>query len=246
MRLTIAKFPEHNGISGENEKKIKFESGRKRRVPASRTEKNKLNEKMVQVFAICVMRHNGFEVVPIMLCSEYELSTFGFFKRGTVKELMTFFGREVVQRTRPGDKNVVDQGDYVCHSYVSGEHLGCAIVTDKDYPTRVGLSLAALVLQEFKAAHPDDWVSHRQDVQLATPNIQKLLEKYQKPEVADNISKIQKDLDEVKDILHQSMEDLLKRGERLETIIEKSDDLSASSKQFLWQAKKNNECCSYT
>jgi len=202
---------------------------------------------MVQVFSIVIMRHNGPDTPPVFLSSEYDLSSFGFFKRGTVKELINFFMRQVIQRTLPGEKNVVDQGDYVCHAFVAGEGLCSAVVSDKEYPTRVGLSLAALVLQEFKSAHPSEkWAREQNDMALSTPAIAELLVAYQKPDEADNISKIQHNLDDIKVILHQSMDDLLKRGEKIENIIERSEDLSQSSKQFLWQAKKGNECCSYT
>lgn len=200
---------------------------------------------MPVLFAIGVMKHNGEETSPTLLETEFELSSFGFFKRPTVKELVTFFMRQVVQRTGPGEKNVIDEGDYVCHAFVTGDGLACATVTDKSYPTRVGLSLAALCLQEFKSSHSETWQRVRTDTQLTTQGIQSLLIKYQKPDEADNMSKIQKDLDDIKVILHKSMEDLLTRGEKLENIIERSDDLSSSSKQFLWQAKKQNACCQY-
>ncbi|KAL6070396.1 palmitoyltransferase [Balamuthia mandrillaris] len=199
---------------------------------------------MPQLFAISVMRWN-VEAPPTLLFMDFELSSFSFFKRPTIKELVTFFCRQVVQRTKPGEKNVVDQGDYVCHCFVSGDRLASAIITDKDYPTRVGLSLAALVMREFNNQHSDNWQGQTHDVQLDTPALHTLLEKYQKPDEADNILKIQKELDDVKEILHKSMEDLLTRGDKLENIIEKSEDLSASSKQFLWQAKKTNSCCGY-
>jgi len=199
---------------------------------------------MPTVFAIGVMKHNGAETTPSLLEVEFELGSFSFFKRPTVKELVTFFMRQVVQRTDPGQKNLVDEGDYVCHAFVTGDSLACAVITDKSYPTRIGFSLAALVLQEFKA-HNDSWQRIRGDAQITTREIQSLLIKYQKPDEADNMSKIQKDLEDIKGILHKSMEDLLTRGEKLENIIERSDDLSASSKEFLWQAKKQNACCQY-
>jgi len=201
---------------------------------------------MPQLFAIAILKHQGPTAPPTMLSAEYELSSFGFFKRGTVQELVTFFIRQVVQRTEPGGKNVIDEGDYVCHAYVSLENLACAVVTDKTYPTRVALSLCALALSEFRSVHGAERCSSaRTDLQLQTPAIKELITKYQEPDKADNMTRIQKELDEVKEILHRSMEDLLNRGEKLENIIERSEDLSASSKQFLWQAKKTNQCCSY-
>merc|ERR1711879_617994 len=161
---------------------------------------------MPQLFAIAILKHKGPETSPTLLSTEYELSSFNFFKRGTVQELVTFFIRQVVQRTRPGEKNVIDEGDYVCHAYVSGENLAAAVITDKSYPTRVALSLCALSLSEFRSANGDKWVNFNTDTQMATPSIKELLTKYQKPDEADNISRIQKELDEVKEILHHRID----------------------------------------
>ena len=41
--------------------------------------------------------------------------------------------------------------------------------------------------------------------------------RYQNPDEADSMSKIYKDLDETKDILHKNMETLLDRGEKVTT-----------------------------
>lgn len=46
------------------------------------------------------------------------------------------------------------------------------------------------------------------------------------------MSKIQTDLDETKIILHNTIEALLQRGEKLDDLVAKSDDLSAQSKMF--------------
>jgi hypothetical protein len=60
---------------------------------------------------------------------------------------------------------------------------------------------------------------------------------------ADKISKIQKSLDDVKDIMSKNIEDVLKRGETLDSLMEKSADLSTVSVQFYKKAKKTNQCC---
>jgi hypothetical protein len=39
------------------------------------------------------------------------------------------------------------------------------------------------------------------------------------------------------------MEGLLKRGEKLDDLVQKSDELSTQSKMFYKTAKKNNQCC---
>ena len=50
--------------------------------------------------------------------------------------------------------------------------------------------------------------------------------------------KIEKDLHDVKDIMQQNMESILKRGESLDVLMEKSKDLSAVSVGFYKKAKK--------
>jgi synaptobrevin family protein YKT6 len=69
-----------------------------------------------------------------------------------------------------------------------------------------------------------------------------LLQLYQNPSEADKLTKIQKNLDEVKDIMHKNIEEVLNRGETLDTLMDKSEDLSASSLTFYKQAKKTNSC----
>ena len=58
------------------------------------------------------------------------------------------------------------------------------------------------------------------------------LAKYQDPEEADKILKIQKDLEETKTIMHQAIGDLLERGEKLDDLVQKSGDLGSASKAF--------------
>ena len=114
------------------------------------------------------------------------------------------------------------------------------------------------------------------------PSLEETLKKYQNPAEADKLMAIQKDLDETKAIMHDTIDAALERcvfrsplpfecargagnetgagransrcaddlisrardrGVKLDELIEKSDDLSASSKMFYTTAKKHNQCC---
>jgi synaptobrevin family protein YKT6 len=57
--------------------------------------------------------------------------------------------------------------------------------------------------------------------------------------------KIQKDLDEIKEIMHKNIDEILKRGETLDQLVEKSEEMSASSVHFYKQSKKVNSCCKW-
>jgi synaptobrevin homolog YKT6 len=64
------------------------------------------------------------------------------------------------------------------------------------------------------------------------PELKEYLTKYQDPQQADSIMKIQKELDETKIVLHKTIESVLQRGEKLDDLVAKSDGLSAQSKMF--------------
>jgi synaptobrevin family protein YKT6 len=59
----------------------------------------------------------------------------------------------------------------------------------------------------------------------------------------DSISRIQRELDETMKVVHGTIDSLLQRGEKIDDLVAKSDGLSAQSKMFYTQAKKQNSCC---
>uniref|UniRef100_A0A3B1JJL0 YKT6 v-SNARE homolog (S. cerevisiae) n=1 Tax=Astyanax mexicanus TaxID=7994 RepID=A0A3B1JJL0_ASTMX len=63
------------------------------------------------------------------------------------------------------------------------------------------------------------------------------------PREADAMSKVQAELDETKIILHNTMESLLERGEKLDDLVQKSEHLGNQSKAFYKTARKQNSCC---
>eukprot|EP00890_Picochlorum_soloecismus_P005646 jgi/Picsp_1/6082/NSC_03436-R1_vamp-like protein ykt61 len=67
----------------------------------------------------------------------------------------------------------------------------------------------------------------------------------QDPAQADKLAKIQQDLDETKIILHKTIESVLDRGEKLDQLVDKSNDLSMASQLFYKQARKTNSCCNF-
>ena len=50
--------------------------------------------------------------------------------------------------------------------------------------------------------------------------------------------RVQAELDETKIVLHKTIESVLERGEKLDSLVERSDALSAQSKLFYKSAKK--------
>jgi hypothetical protein len=69
--------------------------------------------------------------------------------------------------------------------------------------------------------------------------LKEYLVKYQDPQQADSIMKIQKELDETKIVLHKTIESVLERGEKIDSLVAKSDGLSAQSKMFYTQVRQS-------
>ena len=184
---------------------------------------------------------------------------------------MTLFSKTVAERTRPGQRqDVEEQGTpshfyvypipspptstliidpishflgYTFHAYGRTEGVAGIIISDHEYPALVAHQLLSKVLDEFLSAHPASSYASNPPPTLNLAPLKDYIVKYQDPQQADSIMKIQKELDETKIVLHKTIESVLERGEKIDTLVQKSNDLSSSSKQFYTQAKKQNSCC---
>ncbi len=65
----------------------------------------------------------------------------------------------------------------------------------------------------------------------------------QDPHQADKLAKIQSDLDETKVVLHRTIESMLERGEKLDTLVGKIEDLRMARQMFYKQARRVLLCC---
>lgn len=194
--------------------------------------------------AICKRSPDGSEAK--ILAEAQELASFNFFQRKSASEFMSFTSKIVTQKTQPGQRQSVQQQDYMCHCYTRQDSLAGVILTDKEYPSRVVYTLIAKLLDEFTNQNPL-WVEYEQVLTANTcekfPALTEWLNKYQDPQKADNLTRVQRELDETKVVLHQTLEGLLNRGEKLDDLVNRSDMLSQSSKAFYTTAKKTNSWC---
>jgi hypothetical protein len=95
------------------------------------------------------------------------------------------------------------------------------------------------VVDEFVSKYPRTAYANatKDSPQLPFPELKDYIQKYQDPQQADSIMKIQKELDETKIVLHKTIESVLDRGEKIDNLVAKSDGLSAQSKMFYTQVR---------
>lgn len=156
---------------------------------------------------------------------------------------MTLFAKTVAERTKPGVRQDVEEKSYTFHAYGRSEGVCGILISDPEYPALVAHQLLSKVLDEFLSQHPRSSFSSTSVTSIPFPALKGYLQKYQNPSEADSITKVQKELDETKIVLHKTIESVLERGEKIDSLVAKSDGLSAQSKMFYQQAKKQNSCC---
>jgi synaptobrevin family protein YKT6 len=157
--------------------------------------------------------------------------------------------------------------EYYVHVYMRADGLCGSVTCDAEYPPRVAFSLLTRLLEDFSTFKPD-WAKETRNESVSWPQLESDVVKYQDPANADQIMKIQRSLDETRDVLHNTIgqpvylglaaslpltmsyvhpilptDSVLQRGEKLEDLVERSGELSAQSKLFYREAKRANSCC---
>ncbi|KAI3863820.1 hypothetical protein MKW98_031412 [Papaver atlanticum] len=158
---------------------------------------------------------------PIILVNACDLSKFGFFMRSGVREFIVFVGRTVAKGTLSGQRK--------------SERIMCIGIMDDHYPVLSAFSLLHKVLDEYEKNFGDSWKTAQSDATQPWPYLTEAPTKFQDPAEADKFSDVQKELDETKFFLHETLDRLLAKGEKLDSLVGKSSDLSA--------ANKTDQCC---
>lgn len=180
---------------------------------------------------------------PIILMHERQTS---FFFDKTTKEITVFMSRELIKRTPNRERIVIEDKGYIGHSMRIND-LGIVVITKVGYPQRVAFRLALECLNCYrKSEYYITNTSKTTDCNIELESIHKLFKDYQNPNTVlknDKIFKINNELDMVKEIMVQNIEDLLNRGTKIEDLVNKTQDLSDTSKTFVRKTKEMNRCC---
>jgi len=199
----------------------------------------------MKLLAMFVLHKETDKKVKI-LQDEFELDNFGYFERRGVRQLLVFSARTVTERTTLNTRQSVEAEENVkatVHVYVRADGLSSVIISDSEYPMRVAHTLLTKILDEFTDSYPPSAWSSMTEEAARMPKLGEMLKKYQVPSEADPLMRLQKDLDETKSILKNTLANVLDRGEKIDDLVARSNDLSIESKAFYKTAKKTNRCC---
>ncbi|XP_070553893.1 vesicle-associated membrane protein 7-like [Ptychodera flava] len=124
-------------------------------------------------------------------------------------------------------------GHYLFH-YVSEDRIIYLCITDDDFER----SRAFLYLQEIKRRFITMYGTRAQTALPYAMNsefsrvLQTQMKHYSESTDVDNVSKVQGEIDELKGIMVKNIDTIAARGERLELLVNKTEDLEANSITF--------------
>ncbi|TGZ58248.1 hypothetical protein CRM22_009724 [Opisthorchis felineus] len=175
-----------------------------------------------------------------LLQASHELSTFRYFHRSSVKEFMVFTGKLVGEKTERCQRGLVKEQEYICHVFVRHDNLCGVLIADQEYPQRVAQTLLTKATEDFAAEYPSNTWAMMAEESAGCKKIDEYLQRYQNPVEADGLMRLHNELDETKVILHNTLESLLARGEKLDDLVQRSEDLSVQSKMFYTTTARQN------
>ena len=192
------------------------------------------------MFAIIV--YNILHQKPLLVSEALDLTKWNIFVRNSVKEYMRFITRELASRYSSENYQIFEYQpeniDITFNAHCKSNTKYCAIIiTENDYKQSVAIEVLRKTLFNIEKSIHSDVIK---DINVDC-GLKELLAKYKTGE--DKIDEIQKDLDETKEVMVQNVNKLLERGEKIEDLINKSEDLSYSSKAFSKRTKELNRWC---
>ncbi|KAA0188890.1 hypothetical protein HAZT_HAZT005910 [Hyalella azteca] len=200
---------------------------------------------MVKLFALSVLYKPTSDVSPTTLKAAYDLQQFSFFQRSSIQEFMAFTSKIITERCAVGSRQSVKEQEYMCHVFVRSDGLAGVVVSDHEYQYRVAHTMIDKVLDEFAAKVPSHLWPGTHETAIPFTELPALLAKWQNPREADAITRVQEEVEDTKIILHNTIEAVLERGEKLDDLVNKSEMLSMQSKAFYKTARKTNSCCNF-
>ena len=96
-------------------------------------------------------------------------------------------------------------------------------------------------MDKFEDKVGDNYVKYVKD-EKPECGLESLFKAYVDP-TKDSLTSAQKNADDIQIILHENIKALLERQGNLDTLVEKSKDLSTQSKMFYKTSKKMNKGC---
>ncbi|KAJ1604707.1 SNARE protein [Cryptosporidium canis] len=197
----------------------------------------------MRAYSIFVCKEDNENYVSI-LSSCFSLSRFSYFERNSIKEIFKFIVKSITPKLSSGIKEIITHEEFSIFSYKWSDGLSIYMICDYDFPARVAFSSIFEMYMHINNPNTTE-ESNTDEDHFIHKVIIAALNKYKDPTVSDAIIESQIKIDKARDAINVSLKSFLDRGENLDELIQKSNDLSQSSKKLFKMSKKTKKpCCS--
>lgn len=188
-------------------------------------EKNDLYSIVMKIYCLSTFKTSS-EGHTTLLTTEKNLTHVNYFTRSFAANFIDETSILLINKARqnmtepilqPIYCSDVVEDIYIFHMMLK-EDKTIVVITDREYPSITAQKLC-----------------------LAAMNGRSLEELIEMP--VDKIDIISRDMQSIVVVLQDNMQKIMLRGEKLDSLIEKTETLSAASKNFYRTAKKMNSCC---
>ena len=168
---------------------------------------------------------------------EYELTSFAFFQRNSVKGCFKFISRETTPLLTKGSRHTAEHksGDasFIVHIQVSYKaQLAYFAFCDSSYPKRVAFKCLNEFMEAFEGKHGATWTGHTKDANLLC-GLSLMLKNYGDPSKMDGLTEALKTTDEIKSVLHMNITRLLEKQGDLDKLVEKRSIMNSKRSMSL-------------
>lgn len=158
---------------------------------------------------------------------KFNLDNFSIFSRGTIKSIVRTMVREVATHTKEDRmleiREKLNDTDRIKIFTQKKELTRVVVITDGEYSSMVGQKL---LLEAFR-----------------TKDYEFLIKDYYNSEEHNLLIRVEKDLQECYLTVVEGLNNVLERGNNLDELVKKSENLSMQAKLLFRTAKKRNRCC---
>lgn len=197
----------------------------------------------MSLYCLSILKQTDYNNSAIFLYQEYDVSSFNFLTRHYALEIFNFLSRSLCDsKNTKEDKHILVHNQYVFH-VLKVVDIVAVVVTSSDYLDGIAFSLAKKTIYQLLDEYPKVISLTTVDTYIKSDSIKQLFILYKNQLQASKIHKIQHNLDETLSITTNLLEKILERGQKLDDLVEQSNDLSNSTRVFYKKTKELNRCC---
>ncbi|SOV13993.1 SNARE protein [Plasmodium sp. DRC-Itaito] len=182
----------------------------------------------------------------IFLCNATDLNSYSFIKKKAFKEAAFFVARTIPSRIEYNTKEIITHENNTVFAFKYEDNICPIVIATDDYPERVAFYMINEIYRDFVSTiSKEEWSSVKEDNKIPF-NLYTYLTKYKDPLNCDAITQTNIKINENIEKVRVTMDALIRNRDNLDVLVDKSKDLSSTTKQLFKQSKKlkKKQCCS--